>query len=125
MTRALHPSTRERLLGALRDAGAECALAFAESVVLQVAHPLAAQHERSPGDEAAVLARETVVADEIVTLASITPPADAVPALRGDVLFLSACFQNMDLLPAHGCAAGDRVALRVSDAIARLPHATL
>lgn len=120
MTRAVHPSVLDRLRDAMRAVDADCALAFAEAVVAQVAHPLGAAGEHR-ADDTALRARQRAVADAVVTLAGATPVIDA-PALHADVTFLSACFQNMDLLPAHGCPAGDRIALRVADAIARLPH---
>jgi hypothetical protein len=119
---ALQPETGRRLQRALRDAEADCALAFAEAVTAQLAHPLRAAAAGVKGDAAAVLARESEVADALVALAGAAPPAGAALARLADAHFLSACFQNLDLLPAHGCAAGDRVALRVADATARLPH---
>ena len=119
---ALQPATRRRLQRALREAEADCALAFAEAVTAQLAHPLDPAAARAAASAAAVLARESEVADALVALAGAAPPAGAAPAPLSDAHFLSACFQNLDLLPTHGCAAGDRVALRVADAIARLPH---
>jgi hypothetical protein len=120
--RALQARTHEWLREALRAADADCALPFAEAVVRQVAHPIRAPREASAHDDAAMLARETDVAEAVVALVRAAPRAGPVPAPHGDAHFLSACFQNMDLLPAHGCPAGDRIALRVADAIAQLPH---
>ncbi|HEU4632296.1 MAG TPA: hypothetical protein VFS08_21270 [Gemmatimonadaceae bacterium] len=122
--RALHPAVQAWLHEALRDADAACALSFAEAVVMQVAQPLGAVPERQAVDAAQPSIRESTVAEAVVALARVAPgpPSPAVAGLHADAAFLAACFQNMDLLPAHGCPAGDRIARRVADAIAHLPH---
>ncbi|HEY0970328.1 MAG TPA: hypothetical protein VGE02_05060, partial [Gemmatimonadales bacterium] len=115
----LAPATRGMLrdeLGHLPESGA---LAFAEQVTRQVAHPLGATHDgRAPAE------RERAVAARVAEILRTARGGDAAAAhaatlLADDVPLLSAFFQNLDLLPA-GDATSDAVALLVMEAMGLL-----
>ena len=93
---------------------------FAAHVTRQVAHPPGATH--AAAGEA--LAHETAVTTALERLVAAAPTGetaagDADARLAHDPVLLSACFQNLDLLPPAD-PDGDAIALLVLDAIGRL-----
>lgn len=92
---------------------------FVLQVTRQVAHPLGVAH--ASGREAR-MEEESVATGLALLLESVLagdPGGDAAMKLAHVPALLSACFQNLDLLPP-GDVAGDVVALLVLDAIERL-----
>ena len=110
----------ERL--AARDAAL---LPFARAVVWQVAHPLGATGEWAsdgPDDDATREQREQAAAGRLGALladarrdASPETRERAAVELGRDAVLLSACYQNLDLLPPGD--AGDAVAMIVARAL--------
>jgi len=126
MSGALGAPARAALREALADAAG--VVAFADVVVRQVAHPLGAVGEWAgddwDDDDAAGDERELAVARRLgAALGAVTARASAAgdafdraaTELVRDVALLSACYQNLDLLPAG--AAGDAVAMLVARAL--------
>lgn len=118
--RTLSAATRTRLRTALATTEIGlAALPFTEAVVLQCAHPLGA----ALTDD--VAADELRAAEQVVRLIVESGRGEhgfaATDALLvDDPVFLSSCFQNLDLLPMEGGAPVHGIALAVLAAIGRL-----
>lgn len=112
---ALTAATLARLRAALPAA----VRPFAAHVTRQVAHPPGAV----PAAAGAADAREAPIAAAVIHLVARAMASDdagdAASRLAHDAVLLSACFQNLDLLPPDD-PAGDAVALLVFDATERL-----
>lgn len=108
-------------------AGDEALRPFARAVAWQVAHPLGATGEWAadgPDDEEMRERRERAAAERLGALLT-DARRDAPPETREraavdlgrDSALLSACYQNLDLLPPGD--AGDAVAMTVARALER------
>ena len=113
------------LLGERLASGDETLLPFARAVAWQVAHPLGATGEWAtdgPDDDATRERRERTAAERLGALL-LDARRDAPPAAREraalelghDAALLSACYQNLDLLPPGD--VGDAIAMIVARAL--------
>lgn len=127
MSDRLGQATRTALGEALEPAGGAAIAPFAAAVVWQAAHPLGATGawaDDADDDPDAAARRELDAARHLGALLGVAAGRDArrseafdraASELARDVALLSACYQNLDLLPAS--AAGDAVAMLVARAL--------
>jgi hypothetical protein len=121
----LGQAARAALDEALAPAGGAAAAPFAAAVVWQAAHPLGTTGAWADDDDPdAAARRELDAARHLGALLGVAVHHDAqepdafdraATELARDVALLSACYQNLDLLPAS--AAGDAVAMLVARAL--------
>jgi hypothetical protein len=123
----LGPAARAALDEALAAVGGAAVAPFAAAVVWQAAHPLGTTGAWADGaddDPDAAERRELDAARQLGALLGVAARRGAQPPdafdraaieLARDVALLSACYQNLDLLPAS--AAGDAVAMLVARAL--------
>ena len=125
MSDRLGPGARTALGEALEPAGGAAIAPFAAAVVSQAAHPLGTTGAWADDDDPdAAARRELDAARHLGALLGVAVHHDAqepdafdraATELARDVALLSACYQNLDLLPAS--AAGDAVAMLVARAL--------